>query len=189
MTLFRLNSQTAFARLCHACAFPVCLCCQTGTPRCIPGPLESSQSHFAKQQHFPTARVATTPNCKQHQISSICDFYLFSWDLWWTHTFNWLSKFKMEPVFNGCGRGTHTNESRTPTRTHIYTHTHTHESWLKQCETEERHLMDASHRCQMQQKPKPCDVERDCTARGHGGYSKWLFSLLINLLLFLWLVY
>lgn len=123
ITLFRLNSQTAFARLCHACAFPVCLCCQTGTPRCIPGPLESSQSHFAKQQHFPTARVATTPNCKQHQISSICDFYLFSWDLWWTHTFNWLSMFKMEPVFNGCGRGTHTNESRTPTRTHIYTHT------------------------------------------------------------------
>lgn len=189
MTLFRLNSQTAFARLCHACAFPVFVLSDrdpTLHSRAI-RKLTRLQSNFAKQQHFPTACVATTPNCKQHQISSICDFYLFSWDLWWTHTFNWLSKFKMEPVFNGCGRGTHTNESRTPTRTHIYTHTH--ESWLKQCETEERHLMDASHRCQMQQKPKPCDVERDCTARGHGGYSKWLFSLLINLLLFLWLVY
>ena len=44
--------------------------------------LTSLQSQFAKQQHFPTVGVGTAPNCKQHQISSICDFfYMFSWGL------------------------------------------------------------------------------------------------------------
>lgn len=152
-------------------------CSATGPPRCTPGPSERSHCSNHCSLNIVSQQSSRTLTRKQRQLSFICDFYLFSWGLWWTHAFNWLQKFKIEMVFNGCGQGTHTDETHTHTHNEIHTHTGT--DWNNVKLKEKKHLMDTGHHCQ--QEVKLCDPEKDTitSEKVSRGSIYWLLSIII----------